>query len=160
MARRLSAPSHVPATRSRGRSGAWTYSDNVLWHLVETASVFEGAAPDLTLYAQEFYYVGTVQLRRYTLRLDGFASIHAPIDGGELITPPVLFQGSRLCLNFASSAFGSLRVELQDADGQPIPNFTLADSLELYGDTVTRSASWKNDPDLSAMRGGRCDCGS
>jgi hypothetical protein len=42
---------------------------------------------------------------------------------------------------------------LQDGDGQPIPNFTLADSLELYGDTVTRSASWKNDPDLSAYVG-------
>lgn len=135
------------------RSGSWTYSDNVLWHLVETASVFEGAAPELTLYAQEFYYVGTVQLRRYTLRLDGFASIHAPIDGGELITPPVLFQGDRLWLNFASSAFGSLRVELQDTDGQPIPHFTLDDSLELYGDTVARAACWKNDPDLSAHAG-------
>ncbi|MHB0956365.1 MAG: hypothetical protein ACYC0X_08305 [Pirellulaceae bacterium] len=135
------------------RSGAWTYSDNVLWHLVETASVLEGAAPELTLYAQEFYYLGTVQLRRYTLRLDGFASIHAPIDGGELITPPLLFQGSRLWLNFATSAFGSLRVELQDAEGQPLPGFTLADSLELYGDTVAREARWKNDPDLSAHAG-------
>ena len=135
------------------RPGSWTYSDNVLWHLVETASVFEGAAPELTLYAQEFYYVGTVQLRRYTLRLDGFASIHAPIDGGELLTPPLIFKGSSLSMNFATSAFGSLRVELQDADGQPIPRFTLADSIELYGDTVARAAMWKDDPDLSAHAG-------
>jgi hypothetical protein len=111
------------------------------------------AAPELTLYAQEFYYVGTVQLRRYTLRLDGFASIHAPIDGGELLTPPVIFQGSRLVLNFATSAFGSLRVELQDADGNPIPNFTLSDSIELFGDTVTGAAVWQNNPDLSAHAG-------
>ena len=75
------------------RPGSWTYSDNVFWHLVETASVLEGAAPELALYRMEFYYVGPVQLRRYTLRLDGFASIQAPTSGGELVTPPLTFNG-------------------------------------------------------------------
>ena len=135
------------------RVGSWTYSDNVAWHLVETASDLEGAAPELTLYAQEFYYIGDVRLRRYTLRLDGFASIHAPIAGGELITPPLIFQGSQLSMNFASSAFGSLRVEVQDADGKPLPGFTLDDSIELYGDTVARNAIWKDSPDLGALAG-------
>jgi hypothetical protein len=113
----------------------------------------EGAAPELTLYAQEFYYIGDVQLRRYTLRLDGFASIHAPIAGGELVTPPLIFKGSQLSMNFASSAFGSLRVEIQDAEGKPLPGFTLDDSIELYGDTVARNALWKNNPDLDALSG-------
>ena len=113
----------------------------------------EGAAPELTLYRQEFYEIGDVQLRRYTLRLDGFASIHAPIAGGELITPLLIFKGSQLSLNFASSAFGSLRVEIQDADGKPVPGFTLADSIELYGDTVARNAIWKDNPDLDALSG-------
>jgi len=131
------------------RPGSWTYADHVGWHLVETASVYPGAAPELTLYAQEFYYVDAVQLRRHTLRLDGFASIHAPLSGGELLTPPLIFQGASLSLNFATSAFGSLRVEVQDADGRPLPGFTLADSIELYGDTVARMAMWKDNPDLS-----------
>ncbi len=135
------------------RPGSWTYSDNVAWHLVETASDLEGAAPELTLYAQEFYYLGDVRLRRYTLRLDGFASIHAPTAGGELITPPLIFKGARLSLNFASSVFGSLRVEVQDADGKPLPGFTLDDSIELYGDTVARNAIWKNDADLGTLAG-------
>ena len=135
------------------RVGSWTYSDNVAWHLVETASDLEGAAPELTLYAQEFYYIGDVRLRRYTLRLDGFASIHAPIAGGELVTPPLIFKGKSLSMNFASSAFGSLRVEIQDADGKPLPGITLDDSIELYGDTVARNAIWKNNPDLSALAG-------
>jgi hypothetical protein len=131
------------------RPGSWTYADHVGWHLVETASVYPGAAPELTLYAQEFYYVDAVQLRRHTLRLDGFASIHAPLSGGELLTPPLIFQGVSLSLNFATSAFGSLRVEVQDTDGRPLPGFTLADSIELYGDTVARMAMWKDNPDLS-----------
>jgi hypothetical protein len=54
-------------------------------------------------------------------------------------------------MNFATSAFGSLRVEIQDADGKPVPGFTLADSIELYGDTVARNAIWKDNPDLGAL---------
>jgi hypothetical protein len=135
------------------RAGSWTYSDNVAWHLVETASDLEGAAPELTLYAQEFYYMGDVRLRRHTLRLDGFASIHTPIAGGELVTLPLIFKGSRLSMNFASSAFGSVRVEIQDADGTPIPGFMLEDSIGLYGDTVARDALWNDAPDLAALAG-------
>ena len=56
-------------------------------------------------------------------------------------------------MNFATSAFGSLRVELQDAGGRPIPGFALADSVELYGDTVARAARWKNGSDLGALAG-------
>jgi len=135
------------------RPGSWTYADHVAWHLVETNSVFKGAAPELTLYSQEFYYVDAVQFRRHTLRLDGFASIRAPISGGELLTRPLIFKGESLSLNFATSAFGSLRVEVQNAEGQPLPGFALADSIELYGDTVARTAMWKNDPDLSMHAG-------
>jgi hypothetical protein len=135
------------------RPGTYTYYDVVASHLVETASNLEGAAPELTLYRNEFYQVGVVRLRRYTLRLDGFASIHAPIAGGELLTPPLIFKGSQLSMNFASSAFGSLRVEIQDADGKPLPGFTLDDSIELYGDTVARNAIWKDNPDLDALSG-------
>ena len=50
-------------------------------------------------------------------------------------------------------AFGSLRVEVQDADGKPVPGFALADSVELYGDTVARNALWKDNPDLGALAG-------
>ena len=135
------------------RPGTYTYCDAVAWHLVETASDLEGAAPELTLYRNEFQQIGDAQLRRYTLRLDGFASIHAPITGGELVTPPLIFKGSTLSMNFASSTFGSLRVEIQDADGKAVPGFALADSVELYGDTVARNALWKDNPDLGALAG-------
>ena len=44
-------------------------------------------------------------------------------------------------------------MEVQDADGKPVPGFTLADSIELYGDTVARNALWKDNPDLGALAG-------
>ena len=80
------------------RPGSWKYSDHhVGWHLVETKSAMEGADPELSIYATESYRIKSLEpphrsmpskLRRYTLRLDGFASICAPINGGEVITRP------------------------------------------------------------------------
>ncbi|HEY3840236.1 MAG TPA: hypothetical protein VGL72_26870 [Bryobacteraceae bacterium] len=95
----------------------------------------------------------TAYLRRYELRLDGFASAHAGFAGGELITRPLLFEGSQLELNYSTSAAGSIHVELQDASGTAATGFTLADSRELIGDEIARVYDWKNVRDLSAYRG-------
>jgi hypothetical protein len=43
-----------------------------------------------------------------------------------------------------------LVVELQDAAGKPLPNFTLADRDELFGDTLERTMTWEK-ADLSAL---------
>jgi hypothetical protein len=99
-------------------------------------------------YGQPTSYLG-----RYELRLDGFASAHAGFAGGELITRPLLFDGSRLELNYSTSAAGSVRVELQEASGNPIAGFTLTDSRELIGDEISRVHEWKGAPELSAWRG-------
>jgi hypothetical protein len=92
-------------------------------------------------------------MRRYTLRIDGFVSAHAPLEGGELLTRPFRFEGSRLSLNFATSAAGSLYVELTDAAGKPIPGFSRADADEQFGDTLDRTVTWKNSSDVSALVG-------
>jgi hypothetical protein len=91
--------------------------------------------------------------RRYTLRTDGFVSIHAPLDGGELITQPLVFDGKKLLLNFATSAAGQIRVELQDANGNAIPGFTLGESKLLIGDAIERAAAWKDGNDLGTLAG-------
>jgi hypothetical protein len=137
------------------RPGTWNYGHQYLaWHLVETRSALEGAPDELSLYATESYWTGdSSALRRYTLRLDGFVSVRAPRSGGELITPPLTFTGSRLSLNFASSAAGGLRVEIQDASGQPLPGFTLADSEPLFGDSLDRLVHWKNGAEVGALAG-------
>ncbi len=138
------------------RTGTWNYGHQfIAWHLVETASQLEGAPNELSLYATEGYWAAAeaVSLRRYTLRLDGFVSVQAPMRGGELVTKPITFSGKTLSLNFASSAAGSLRVELQDSAGKPLPAFTLEDCDELFGDTIDRTVSWKGKTDVSSLIG-------
>ncbi|GDY10075.1 hypothetical protein LBMAG52_35610 [Planctomycetia bacterium] len=61
--------------------------------------------------------------------------------------------GNTLNLNFATSAAGDIRVEIQDATGQPIPGFTLADCHELFGDTLARTVTWKHGQDVSRLAG-------
>jgi hypothetical protein len=137
------------------RPGAWHYGQQyIAWHLVETKSALSGAPNELSLYACENYWTGdSSELRRYSLRLDGFVSIRADAAGGELISRPIRFAGSRLSINFRTSAAGSLRVEVQDADGEPLPGFSLADCPEIFGDTTDRVVAWKSDKDLNQLAG-------
>ena len=138
------------------RPGTWNYGQQFIgWHLVETASQLAGAPNELSLYATEGYWTAPngTSLRRYTLRLDGFVSAQAPMSGGELITKPLTFAGKTLSLNFATSAAGSLRVELQDVRGNPLPGYSFDDCDDLFGDTVDRTVTWKRTSDVSALVG-------
>ena len=137
------------------REGTWQYGQQyVAWHIVETKSALPGAPNELSLYAGESYWTGkSSALRRYTLRLDGFVSVAAPMSGGELVTKPLTFTGGRLSLNFATSAAGSVRVEIQDAGGQAVPGFALAECSDLFGDSLDRTVTWKNGGDVSALAG-------
>jgi hypothetical protein len=137
------------------RPDTWNYSHlSMAWHSVETLSALAGAANELSFYGKESGWTGTsCALRRYTLRLDGFVSISAPLSGGELVTKPVTFSGQQLRLNFATSAAGTIRVELQNPDGTSLPGFSLDDCHEVYGDTIDRAVSWKGDATLAGLNG-------
>lgn len=91
--------------------------------------------------------------RRYTLRLDGFVSVNAPLPGGELLTKPVIFSGKKLEINYATSAAGQVRVELQDPDGKPFPGFALDDCEPIWGDHVSRLVKWKGGEEVSSLAG-------
>jgi len=140
-----------PGLRDRG---SWTYGDMYQnWGLVETESDLEGAPRELSLYASEGYWRGEAsKIRRYTLRLDGFVSVNAPLSGGELVTRPLRFDGDRLSLNVSTSAAGSLRVEIQDVTGRARPGFGLEDCHEIIGDTLDYSVRWQGNPDLGRLR--------
>jgi len=92
-------------------------------------------------------------MERMTLRLDGFASVRAPYDGGEMITKPFTFEGGSLVLNYSTSAAGSLPVEVRGEDGRAIEGFALDDCPEIIGDEIERVVTWKNDPDVSKVAG-------
>jgi hypothetical protein len=108
---------------------------------------------EISLYYVEHYRWPTVRLRRATLRTDGFVSIRAPYAGGEFLTRPLTFSGRELVLNVATAAVGSVRVEMQDAEGRPLPGYTLADAAEIYGNALERVAAWKGGVDVSTLAG-------
>jgi len=137
------------------RTGSWNYGHQYIgWHVVETKSDLEGAPNELSLYAGESYWTGKGSaLRRYTLRIDGFVSVQAPASGGELLTQPIKFSGQKLSLNFATSAAGRVRIEIQDLAGNPMPGYALAEAEALFGDTVDRPVQWRHGSDVSSLAG-------
>jgi hypothetical protein len=86
-------------------------------------------------------------------RLDGFVSADADHKGGWLTTPTITYTGNRLRLNIDTGAMGTAFVELQDAEGKPIPGFTLADCEEIGGNFIDQLVYWKGNPDLSSLAG-------
>jgi len=137
------------------RPGTWNYGHQfIAWHLVETKSALEGAPAELSLYAGESCWTNhSSALRRYTLRLDGFVSVNAPMRGGELLTQPLTFRGNKLAINFATSAAGDVRVEIQDAAGKPLPNYRLDDCPAIFGDAIERIVTWKSGGNVSSLAG-------
>ena len=134
----------------------WFYGDNYQnWGIVETESPIEGAPEELSVYAVEAVEQADSieRLRRHTLRKDGFVSVQAKLSGGEFVTKPLVFQGSRLVLNFSTSAAGSIRVEVQDAIGLPIDGFRMSDCHEVFGDALERVVSWKGAGDPGDLAG-------
>lgn len=141
-----------PGLRTRHN---WSYGDNyIAWHVVETKSTRDDAPGELSLYATESYFTDRVsRLRRYSLRVDGFASVHAKLESGEFTTRLLSFAGQELSLNVATSAAGAVQVEVQDADGAPVPGFTLEDCDLIYGDSLDRRVSWQGRTSLEALKG-------
>lgn len=137
------------------RKHNWVYGDCYLnCGLIETAAEDPTAPPELSLYVEENHGKTLAErTRRYTQRIDGFVSLSAPLQGGEVITRPLIFSGKTLAINFSTSAAGSLRIELQGADGKPIPGFTLDECEEVFGDQLDRVVEWKSGNNVSNLAG-------
>ena len=131
-------------------------TDPLNWH-DRAIEVGPGLVPtgsgEMSLYYVEHYRTDSLRIRRGVLRVDGLVSVHARYHGGELLTRPVLFEGNRLKINYATSAAGSIRAELLDVDSQPIGGFTLAECPQIYGDQIERVVSWNQGADVSRLAG-------
>lgn len=102
----------------------WTDRNNMTANgIVDTG---EG---EWSLYISEHYRFDDHRIRRLSVRKQGFASMHAGAQGGSFTTKPLKVTGSKLLLNYATSAVGSLKVEALDASGQVV-----AQSDETFGD--------------------------
>lgn len=110
---------------------------------------------ELSLYWGEHNKHSCPRLRRGTLRTDGFVSLHAGGDGvGEMLTRPMVFAGSRLEINYATSAAGTMRFALCDETGNVFDGFSLDDSEMLFGNAIDHVVTWRGRvADLSAFAG-------
>lgn len=141
----------IPLTAPQDRQG--NRSNYMAWGIVQLA-----AEPGhWSVYAKEAYYAGPgSRLRRFTYRKDGLVALSARGPGesgrGEMVTRPLTFAGKALVINYATSGDGSLRVELQDADGRPIPPYT-AEASRLRGDSTAQVVSWSGHSDLGHLAG-------
>lgn len=137
------------------RPGTWNYGQLfTAWGLLETPPPIEGMPNELSIYAKEGGWTGTESsLRRYTLRIDGFVSVQAGVPGGELHTKAMMFDGNELSLNIATSAGGHVLVAIHDIDDKLIDGFGIDDCTPIFGDTLDRTVTWKENPDLSKLAG-------
>ena len=105
--------------------------------------MIQTSSDEISLYLTRHYTSPSIHLERLTLRLDGFVSVNAPYAGGELLTKPLIFEGTNLVLNFASSAAGSIRLEIQDVHSKPLPGFALEESPLIWGDEIEHTVRWE-----------------
>lgn len=88
-----------------------------------------------SLYISEHYRHPDHSIRRLTVRKQGFASMHAGAKGGSFTTKPLKINSSKLLLNYATSAAGSVQIEALDETGA-----VAAKSAEIYGDEFEANA--------------------
>lgn len=71
----------------------WVNRNNMTaWGILQTKSTTADTPDEWSIYSTEGYYVGPCQLRRHTVRLDGFVSVNAPASGGEFTTKVLTFE--------------------------------------------------------------------
>ncbi|RIH67058.1 hypothetical protein D1164_01090 [Mariniphaga sediminis] len=114
-------------------------------------NVVQTGPEEMSIYVNQDYAQPTAHLHRYSLRIDGFASLSAPYKGGEFVTKPFTFSGDELEINYSTSAAGEIKFEIQDQDGKPIPGYTLEDSQVIIGNEISRIVSWKNSGNLKKL---------
>ena len=115
--------------------------------------IVQVAGDDMMFFVKHNSGYPTAHIRRYTIRPDGFISVYGPYMGGELITQPLTFDGQHLAINYATSAGGSVRVEVQSPNGEAIAGLALADCSEMIGDRLQGRVQWKREPELARLAG-------
>jgi hypothetical protein len=131
-------------------------------NLVPVNGILQTSPGELSLYWIEHYYshfpdvepgVEGCRMRRGTIRTDGFVSMYAPYAGGEFVTKSFLFEGRELVLNYATSAMGSVRVEMQEEGGRPMEGYKLAQCPDIFGDEIEHVVSWEGGGDMKRLEG-------
>lgn len=93
---------------------------------------------------------GEKPLLMYKVRKDGFACHRADANERVLVTKPISFCGDTLHINFETSAYGYIIVELLDKDGNEIPGKR---SFELFGNNIDRKVRFEDGSGFGEFAG-------
>lgn len=121
---------------------SWVYGDCYMARgLIETPSDIDGADPEYSMLVPDNHgdLTDSTRLIRYTIRMDGFVSLHAGAKEERIVTKPFIFEGSELFVNFATSARGYLYITLIGEDG------TRMESCETFGNSIHRCIRFGGD---------------
>lgn len=115
--------------------------------------VVQTGPEEMSMYVQRHEGLPSHYLERLTFRLDGFSSVSASHERGEMTTKPLRFTGGTLVVNYSTSAAGGIRVEIQDEAGEPIKGYSLSDCTELIGDEIDRTVDWAGKRSVIELAG-------
>ena len=87
-----------------------------------------------------------------TLRVDGFASLAAGYDEGQVTTKTFRSRGGGLTVN-AKADFGRLRVAVLDDQGKPVAGYTDQECLPIQQDGVQIPVRWRDHASLKTLSG-------
>ena len=148
-------PSHSPFMPVNETDGAWNYGN---MQSVNGVPLIVGDS--LYIYSSGrskngVWWDAGVSTGLATLRRDGFVSMRAGNKEGFLTTEKLSFDGKYFFVNADVKAKGAqLKVELLDADGNPIPGFTKRDCVVMRGaDKTKQLITWKGKKDLGELKG-------
>ena len=111
----------------------------------------EAVAEEMSVYATEAYYAGPdSRLRRFVYRKDGFVALTG---SGTMLTKPIIFDGRVLTVNSRCGDGGSVKVEVCDVDGKPLPGFSVASCRALVKDSIDGNVEWTAKQNLADLAG-------
>lgn len=126
----------------------WVYGDCYpVRGIIETPSKVEGAPSEMSIYAHDNHWIGPSRLWRYSLRLDGFVSLHAGAKEKTVVTKPFVYEGKELFINFSTSAWGGMQISLVAEDGRRF------EGPEVFGDAIDRLVHFDNEEAVATLCG-------
>lgn len=94
------------------------------------------------------------KIAKATWRRDGFVSLsNGGNDVGVITTKAITFTGGKLMVNADIHSSGSLKVEILDASGTPVPGYMFSQAKGISGDQLSAMVNWQGGSDLAKLIG-------
>jgi len=94
-------------------------------------------------------HLGTSGTGLAKLRRDGFASLDADQDAGQVTTRPMTFEGKKLFVNADVGKDGWVKAAVLTSESQPVASYAMDESIALTEDTTKGKMAWKSKNELT-----------